>query len=183
MNSKQRTEEERKQKAEQRSAYWFKHDYNASGDDKLLDIRSELGFEGLGLYWWLVEQAFDSKGKLKERKVKSLCKLNGIDLEKVEVVLKYGFKKSTDEDNETYYTSDRIALEVDSKEDNINNARKAANKRWENYHKAQEAKEKKEAAKTKVNVKTGEISKPKASGQTLREVDIQELFNAVYDRK
>lgn len=36
--------------------YWFKHDYNARNDEKLLELRSEFGAEGYGIFWMLMEK-------------------------------------------------------------------------------------------------------------------------------
>lgn len=34
---------------------YFPHDYNARNDEKILDLRDELGNAGYGLYWMIVE--------------------------------------------------------------------------------------------------------------------------------
>lgn len=43
-------------------SYWFKHDENASQDDKLLDLRSEHGAEGYGVYWMVLEVLHQNGG-------------------------------------------------------------------------------------------------------------------------
>jgi hypothetical protein len=35
--------------------YHFKHDFNAHNDEKIIDLRMGLGFEGYGIFWYLVE--------------------------------------------------------------------------------------------------------------------------------
>jgi hypothetical protein len=44
-----------------KDAYWFSHDSNASSDEKILELRSEFGWEGYGLFWAIVEKLRDSK--------------------------------------------------------------------------------------------------------------------------
>ena len=43
---------------------YFSHDYNAREDVKILFLRSQLGMEGYGIYWFLIEFLATSGGKL-----------------------------------------------------------------------------------------------------------------------
>ena len=47
-----------------KKSYWFEHDYNAANDAKILFLRQQLGMEGYGIYWFVVEQLVQSGGKL-----------------------------------------------------------------------------------------------------------------------
>ena len=38
-----------------KDTYYFQHDYGARNDDKIMEIRSEFGTEGYGLFWMIVE--------------------------------------------------------------------------------------------------------------------------------
>ncbi|GAA4299590.1 Lin1244/Lin1753 domain-containing protein [Nibribacter koreensis] len=42
-----------------KEAYYFSHDANARHDDRILELRSEFGWEGYGLYWAIVETLRD----------------------------------------------------------------------------------------------------------------------------
>lgn len=44
-----------------KDAFWFSHDSNASNDEKILELRSEFGWEGYGIFWAIVEKLRDSK--------------------------------------------------------------------------------------------------------------------------
>lgn len=46
------------------NSYYFSHDYNASNDTKILFLRHQLGMEGYGIYWFLIERLADAGGKL-----------------------------------------------------------------------------------------------------------------------
>ena len=46
------------------NSYYFSHDYNAANDTKILFLRHQLGMEGYGIYWFLVEQLASAGGKL-----------------------------------------------------------------------------------------------------------------------
>lgn len=39
----------------EKEAYYFSHDANAKDDPKILQLRMELGWEGYGLFWALIE--------------------------------------------------------------------------------------------------------------------------------
>ncbi|MDD4987137.1 MAG: DUF4373 domain-containing protein, partial [Dehalococcoidales bacterium] len=44
-----------------KSAYWVRHDSNASQDPKIVQMRAVYGYEGYGWYWRLVETLRDEK--------------------------------------------------------------------------------------------------------------------------
>ena len=46
------------------NTYYFSHDYNAANDTKVLFLRHQLGMEGYGIYWYLIEQLANAGGKL-----------------------------------------------------------------------------------------------------------------------
>jgi hypothetical protein len=46
------------------NSYYFSHDYNAANDTKVLFLRHQLGMEGYGIYWYLIEQLANAGGKL-----------------------------------------------------------------------------------------------------------------------
>lgn len=46
------------------NAYYFSHDYNAHNDVKILFMRQQLGMEGYGIYWFLIENLADAGGFL-----------------------------------------------------------------------------------------------------------------------
>lgn len=47
-----------------KQTFYFPHDYNASNDIKILFLRQQLGMEGYGIYWYIVENLASAKGKL-----------------------------------------------------------------------------------------------------------------------
>jgi len=53
--------------------YHFKHDFNAHNDENILDLRMELGFEGYGIFWYLVENLAMSTGYQLESNYKRLA--------------------------------------------------------------------------------------------------------------
>jgi len=47
-----------------KDTFYFSHDYNAHDDVKILFLRQELGMEGYGIFWFLIEKLADSGGIL-----------------------------------------------------------------------------------------------------------------------
>jgi len=45
-------------------SYYFSHDYNSANDVKVLFLRQQLGMEGYGIYWFLVENLAQAGGLL-----------------------------------------------------------------------------------------------------------------------
>ena len=45
-------------------SYYFSHDYNSANDVKILFLRQQLGMEGYGIYWFLVENLAQAAGIL-----------------------------------------------------------------------------------------------------------------------
>jgi hypothetical protein len=44
--------------------YYFSHDFNAHNDTKILFLRQQLGMEGYGIYWYLIEILAEAGGSL-----------------------------------------------------------------------------------------------------------------------
>lgn len=43
---------------------YFSHDYSASDDVKILFLRQQLGMEGVGIYWYVIERLAQAGGRL-----------------------------------------------------------------------------------------------------------------------
>jgi hypothetical protein len=60
-----------------KDAYYFSHDSNATGDIKIISMMDDMGPEGYGIYWILVEHLRDQTGYQSSMKIlKSLAKRN-----------------------------------------------------------------------------------------------------------
>jgi hypothetical protein len=70
-----------------KDAFYFSHDYNAHNDTKILYMRQDLGMEGYGIYWFLVESLADSGGILPLKIVPVLAKQMDVTLAKVETII------------------------------------------------------------------------------------------------
>jgi hypothetical protein len=71
-----------------KEAYYFSHDSNARNDNKILELRAELGWEGYGLYWAIIEILRDSSDYTYSSNTKTGLALSlGIDKPKLEQLL------------------------------------------------------------------------------------------------
>lgn len=67
-------------------AEFFKHDYNAQCDDKLVPLRMKMGAEGYGIYWLVVERLYQAQGRL-ERDYKALSWDTRVEIDKIKSVV------------------------------------------------------------------------------------------------
>ena len=73
---------------------WFKHDANASNDNKLAKLRIKYGFTGLGLYWTCLEEIAKGIDKSNlsfelEQDAEVLASWGGIDSRLCEEIMQY----------------------------------------------------------------------------------------------
>lgn len=71
-----------------KDAFYFQHDYNASSDVKILFMRQQLGMEGYGIYWFLLEQLANAGGNLPLKIVPVLAMQMQVQDVKVMAVIK-----------------------------------------------------------------------------------------------
>lgn len=108
-----------------KDAYYFSHDANSQDDPKCMALIDEMGMEGYGIFWALIEKLRSEKDyKLPIKLIPFLAKRWGVDYEKVEkVVNNYDlFKKSS----EKFYSL-RLIKSMEKKSEA---GKAAAAKRW-----------------------------------------------------
>lgn len=110
-----------------KEAYYFSHDANAKDDPKILQLRMEMGWEGYGLFWAIIELLRNEsdhrmrthyKGiafalQTQEDSIKRL--INDFDLFQVD---------------EQYFWSESLLKRMELKEERSEKARQSAKKRW-----------------------------------------------------
>lgn len=110
-----------------KEAYYFSHDANAQDDPKCMILIDQLGMEGYGIFWALIEKLRSEKNyELPMTVVGSYAKRWGTSKEKVEAVIKsYGLFIVTDD----LFFSERLKTSMIEKSEK---ARQSANYRWGN---------------------------------------------------
>ena len=89
---------------------YFKHDINASEDDKICELLANDGYEMLGYYWRFVEYLYSRGGKIYKNKLNSVAWSLHMDVNKLnELVLNYDLFCEDDE----YIFSKRIVKETE----------------------------------------------------------------------
>ena len=52
---------------------YFPHDYNARNDAKLIRLRMDMGLQGIGIYWCIVEMLYEEDGKIERSNLKAVA--------------------------------------------------------------------------------------------------------------
>lgn len=110
-----------------KDAYYFSHDANAQDDPKCMVLIDQLGMEGYGIFWALIEKLRAEKGyKLPLETLPAFAKRWGTSKEKVETVVKnYNLFKIS----QNYFFSLRLKKSMEEKTEA---ARRSASIRWGN---------------------------------------------------
>jgi hypothetical protein len=110
-----------------KDAYYFSHDANSQDDPKCMTLIDQLGMEGYGIFWALIEKLRAEKGyKLPLSTVPAFAKRWGTSKEKVETVIKsYNLFKISN----NYFFSLRLKQSMEEKTEL---AKRSASIRWGN---------------------------------------------------
>jgi len=110
-----------------KDAFYFSHDANAQDDHKCMKLIDQLGMEGYGIFWALVERLRNEQDYRLPLSVCSIyAKRWGTSKEKVEAVVNiYGLFKIEGD----YFFSERLIRSMDYKSEK---GKKAAAVRWKN---------------------------------------------------
>lgn len=112
-----------------KKSYYFSHDYNARNDEKMLNLRCTLGWEGYGIYWAIVEMLYETKDlRLLRSSEKSIAYTLSLSLQKLQKVL-YDFNLF--EYDEQYFWSKSAAKRSIQQNEKSAKARMSALARWD----------------------------------------------------
>ena len=111
------------------NSYYFSHDYNAANDVKVLFLRQQLGMEGYGIYWYLVEALALSGGVLPLNITPVLAMQMQVTEAKVDCVIRQ-FNLFVIQD-ETFF-SIRLAEHLKLRKTLSDKGKEGANRRWGN---------------------------------------------------
>lgn len=110
-----------------KEAYYFSHDSNAKDDPKILQLRMEMGWEGYGLFWALIEMLRNES----DHKMRTHYKSIAFALHTQEDSIK---KLINDFDlfaiDDQYFWSESLLKRMEMKESKSEKARQSAKKRW-----------------------------------------------------
>ena len=90
---------------------YFKHDINASEDDKICDLLAQDGYEMLGYYWRFIEYLYSRDGKLPKAKITSVAWALHMDIAKLNrLIYDFGLFHEVDD----CIISKRVLTEVET---------------------------------------------------------------------
>lgn len=90
---------------------YFKHDINASEDDKICDLLAQDGYEMLGYYWRFIEYLYIRDGKLPKAKITSVAWALHMDIGKLNhLIYDFGLFHEVDD----CIISKRVLTEVET---------------------------------------------------------------------
>lgn len=71
----------------EKEAFYFTHDYNARNDVKMQEMMMDMGCEGIGIYWCIVEMLYENGGKLPLAYTKNIAWSLHLDTNESDVVM------------------------------------------------------------------------------------------------
>lgn len=89
---------------------YFKHDINASEDDKICELLAAGGYEMLGYYWRFIEYLYSRNGKVSKSKIAGVAWSLHMDVDKLKILVSE-FDLFTEDEN--YIYSKRVLAEVE----------------------------------------------------------------------
>ena len=106
--------------------HYFKHDFNSRNDTKLVNLQMKYGYEGIGIYWSLVEIIYENGGYMELN-----YDLISFNMRASKEILKYLI-----EDSNLFivegeiFTNQRIKEDINLYQKRVEDGAKWANKRW-----------------------------------------------------
>lgn len=114
-----------------KESYWFKHDHNARGDEKILELRSEFGAEGYGVFWMIVEtMAENSNGGVKASLIGGLSLGYGVPKDRLQSIFDLCSSIGLFFEKDGYYFSNRVLEHKESMSNFVSFGKIGAEKRW-----------------------------------------------------
>lgn len=111
------------------TSYYFSHDYNAANDTKVLFLRHQLGMEGYGIYWFLIEQLANAGGKLPLELIPVLSmQMQSTDIKVKGVILNFDLFKIV----EGEFYSERLTNHLELRNKLSESGKTGAANRWGN---------------------------------------------------
>lgn len=110
-----------------KKTYYFSHDFNARNDIKLQELLRKMGYEGLGLYWCIVEMLYEQEGKIKLTQCDSIAYAMRTDINKIKQLIDVVFEK-----NNEFFWSNSVLNRIKMRKEKSNKAKISIMNRWGN---------------------------------------------------
>jgi hypothetical protein len=110
-----------------KEAYYFSHDANAKDDPKILQLRMEMGWEGYGLFWALIEMLRNESDHRMRTHYKSIAFALHTHEDSIKKLINDFDLFAIDGE---YFWSESLLKRMEMKESKSEKARQSAKKRW-----------------------------------------------------
>jgi len=112
-----------------KNAFYFEHDYNARNDQKILQLRAEMGWEGYGLYFAILENLCEADGYFKSQALAGLAFGLNLDQARLTEILNFLIKTELLLKDEKGIYSERIKEHLSKRQRLSENGRKGGSKK------------------------------------------------------
>jgi hypothetical protein len=117
-----------------KETFYFRHDYNARNDERILELRSEFGWEGYGLYWAIIETiAENDNGGINSQAIGGLSIGLNYPKDKVKKLLDFCIEIGLFLNDDGFIHSKRFDEHLEFRGKLSNAGAKGAKKRWDKY--------------------------------------------------
>lgn len=117
-----------------KETYYFSHDYNARNDEKILELRSNFGSEGYGIFWMIIEtMAENENAGIKSSLIGGLSLGYGVTKDKLIEVINCCLSVELLYEKEGYYYSKRLSSHKEFRSELSRNGTIGAQKKWKKY--------------------------------------------------
>lgn len=114
-----------------KQTFYFSHDYNARNDEKILELRSEFGAEGYGIFWMLVETMAENENSgIKASLLGGLSLGFGVAKDRLNLVIGKCLELKLFYEDDGYYFSNRLLSHKEYRKTLSENGKKGAGLRW-----------------------------------------------------
>ena len=107
---------------------YFSHDYHARSDRKLVNLRMKMGWEGVGLYWCIIEMLYENNGAINLSEIERIAFELGTQSERITELLK-GFELFKFRGGVFY--SESVNERLEKRSEKSDKARLSAVTRWD----------------------------------------------------
>ena len=110
-----------------KEAYYFSHDSNAKDDPKILQLRMDMGWEGYGLFWAIIEMLRNESDFRMRTHYKGIAFALQTQEDSIKKIINDYDLFCTDEH---FFWSESLLKRMELKEERSEKARESAKKRW-----------------------------------------------------
>jgi len=159
-----------------KEAYYFSHDANAKDDPKILQLRMEMGWEGYGLFWALIEMLRNESDHRMRTHYKSIAFALHTQEDSIKRIINdfdlFGI-------DDQFFWSESLLKRMDMKEERSEKARESAKKRWNRYIDASAMRTHSEGIADAMQLKESKVKEIKEIKQKESKVN-EDSHNAIF---